>query len=215
MSFFFSDGAINTIPDSVVYQYNSLELSGFSDGNTVSTWTPNVGSTDATGEGTFRPSGINSVASVELDGSNDGYTAATGTLTQPFTIIIVQNNDNGSNTADLMGDDGDNVFIRWQDSKWGFQAGGSRINGSTDDTAQLITVHYDSANSFIREDGTQTGSGDPGGNDQTDLVIGLRAANNDLPWSGDVGLVEAHDDVPTNGVSDREQQIANDFNITL
>jgi hypothetical protein len=78
------------IPDSgLSHDYNALDLSGFSDGSTVSTLTDSAGSNDATGYGTFRQTGINSRQSVELDGTDDNFVAnANGSASYTFAAVV-------------------------------------------------------------------------------------------------------------------------------
>jgi len=63
------------IPDSVVLQLDAQALSGYSDGDTVSTWPDESGEgNDATnGTSVYRASGFNGYPSVEFDGTDDNY----------------------------------------------------------------------------------------------------------------------------------------------
>lgn len=207
-------------PDSVISQFDAQELTGFSDGDTVSTWTDQVGTNDATGSGTYRTNGINGYASVEFDGVNDGFVSNTGTITQPFTVIFVidpffaddaiyafQGSNNGIGSGPL---------TQWNNNipAWNAYAGSGLVGSNTLDRS-IITVKFDGGSSIIREDGSQTGSGNVGTSDLNDFSLGYNAGDNERYWDGLIGFAELHDGEPSNGLATREQQVANMWDITI
>jgi len=210
------------IPDSVVEQFNSQTAFSPSDDNTqVTSWTGEKQSITATGTGaTVRANGINGFRSLEFDGTDDSFevldTDLPDTL-QPYTIILVvelfsTNNlyqaTAGANTNKNAG------HLLWDGSRW-VAFSEAAIFGSTNSTVSLLTGVYDGSNGELRENGTQTASGNIGTLDLTSLSIGFRAEGNDRFWEGYIGFVEVHDGLPSNGLSTREQEIADLWDITL
>jgi len=205
------------IPDSAVAQYNAKKITGISDGGSVSSRTDRVGSLDLSGSATYRSGGINGFASVDYDGSNDGHDASGSTLNQKFVIYAVIDPDFSVSVSDRNTIATGNVpTIQWDGTsgKWLLFAG-SELFGSTTADRRIITAVFDGANSQIREDGTQTASGD-GGTSSLDLLsIGARLSKNDRYFDGDIAFVEVHDGDVSSGLQTREQQIADKFNISV
>ena len=210
-----------TIPDSAVAQLNAQNLSGFSDGDIVSTWVDQVAGNDATGSATYRPSGVNGYPALEFNGVDDSFTAAIGSFNQPNTVFAVGNFDDTSTGRAIVdgGVDGNSHRIYWDsnEQRWQATAGafGSNTLGSGDDTIQLFTAVFDGSNSVFRENGVQTASNDFGSESLQDLNIGTLDSGNTLFWKGDIGFIEVHDGTPSSGIQTREQEIADMWGITL
>jgi hypothetical protein len=82
------------IPDSAVWRVNAPSLSGFNDGDTVSTWTDTIGSLNATGNGVYRPTQVGGEDAVELDGVDDKFDVSNNSAldpTLPFTVSAYVN----------------------------------------------------------------------------------------------------------------------------
>jgi len=207
----------SAIPDSVVALYDARELSGFSGGDSVSTWTA-VEGPDITGQGTYRNSGIESQPSVEHDGVDDGFTASGSTISQPYTIYAVINPDFGDSESDYRAvvaepsSTSSNLAWNGNNKYWEYFAG-SGLAGSSTAGRQILSVRVDGTNSVIREDGTQTGSGDAGTNSLDLVAVGIR--DGVLNFLGDVGYAEVHDGVPDNGLDGREQEIIDDWGLSV
>jgi len=207
------------IPDSAVAQFNAQNLSGFSDGNTVTTWPEEVSGNDGTGSATYRPSAINGHPALEFDGSSDEFSATVGTFSQPNTIFAVvdletsqyaavtsERTDAGSNRHNLQYD-GNN-------SSWAIFAGNG-LTGADDQAVVLLSTLVDGASTVIRQNGTQTASGDAGSEAFEAVRIGFMPGANGRYFDGYIGFVEIHDGTPTNGLTTREQEIADLWDITL
>lgn len=205
---------VNAIPDSAVFQVNAQNLTGFNDGDTVSTWPDQVAGIDATATGSpeFRTSAINGYPAIQGDGTDDKFDAPIGTYSQPYTIFTVQEIQSpGENQMIASSDNTSNPQFS---GDWRFFAG-SRVDGSTDSSIQLIGLIVDGSNSEINENGTQTGAGDVGTNDLADLGILYRRGIDDLHTDAEVGFVEVHNGLPSDGYATREQEIADMWGITI
>jgi len=215
---FYSAGLGGAIPDSVVYQWTAKELTGFADGDEVGTRSSQVGSLDLTGSGTFRTD-FNGFASVEYDGSSDEHEATATNISQKYVVFCVLRPDftsaTGSRHTAWSGTDGSSTLL-WdnQNGSWEFFAG-NPINGSSTADRRLLTVVADGANSVIREDGTQTASGDAGTNALAPFIFGYNPATGSRYFAGDLPFAEVHDGDVDGGLSSREQEIADEFDITL
>lgn len=129
--------------------------------------------------------GFNGKPAPVLDGSDDRWEVEM-TLSQPFTVYSVVSlaaTDGSART--IMRDSGPNFVLDYYDprSNWRVYAGSS-VSGSSNQDPELIVGVLDGANSLIIEDGTQTGSGDAGTGESTDLGIGARFGGNASPWNG-------------------------------
>jgi len=207
------------IPDSAVAHFNAQNLSGFSDGNTVTTWPEEVSGSDATGTATYRPSAINGHPALEFNGSSDEFSATLGTFSQPNTIFAVvdlvtlkdaivvserQPNDTNRN----------NVEYDVDNSRWSIFAGDG-LSGADDQGVVLLSTKFDGSNSVLRQNGTQTASGFAGSEALDALAIGYLPILNGRYFDGYIGFIEIHDGTPTNGLTAREQEIANLWDITI
>jgi hypothetical protein len=205
-----------TLPDTAVIHFNAQNLSGYSDGDTVTTWPDDANGNDATGEGTYRASAINGNPAVEHDGSNDGFTGSLSTsYSQPNVLYVVMLADQKHDGRLMHGDpNANNLDFSTGNDAWLYFSGNVQTGSSTI-SRQLLTVRFDGANSLIREDGTQTNSGDAGAQSWgSDFAFG-RAVGGGTNWDGLIGFVEMHDGVPASGVEGREQEIADAWGITL
>jgi len=213
------------IPDSVVAQVDATQLSGFSDGDTVTNRPDQTGTLpDLTGEGTYRPSAANGFASVEYDGSNDGHTVGSGqTVNQKLVIISVikQPVDNGNDHMIAASASGSNVDFQVDDSSFGdFVAdAGSLTQSQTVPTGNLdvATVVFDDANngSKMRLNGSdiETGGG-YGTNDMTLLSVGENPIAGGK-FTGQIPFVEVHDGDVDGGLQSRETEVANKFGLSI
>jgi len=215
----------SAIPDSVVCQVNAKQLSGFTDGDTVTNRPDQTGNlSDLTGEGTYRPSAANGFASVEYDGSNDGHTIDSGqTVNQKLVIISVikQPVDNNNDHMIASSASGSNVDFHVDDSSLSdFVAdAGTLTQSRTFPTGNLdvATVVFDDANnaSKMRLNGSdiETGGG-YGTNDMTLLSVGENPINGGK-FTGQIPFVEVHDGDVDGGLQDRESEVANKFGLSI
>jgi hypothetical protein len=210
-------------PASVVEQYDAQSAFGPSDDNNlVTSWTGEKQSITASGNGaTVRSNGINGYRSLEFDGTDDFFAVSDAIwpdTEQPYTIIaVVELFSTGSFYQVTSGDQPDDEpgQLGWTGSDW-IAFSGSAIFGSTDSTVSLLTGVFDGSNGKLREDGTQTASGSIGGFDLDSFAIGdLGGSKNLRNWEGYIGFVEVHDGLPTNGLSAREQEVADYWDITI
>jgi len=209
------------IPDSVVAHFDATELSGFNDGNTVSTWPDEANGHDATSSGApvYRASGINGNPAVEFDGTNDSYDAPVGVTSQPYTFISCVQTPGGSGIDAIVGTRSSPLTILEIDhdkSDFQFSAGALVRGSSNTTTVNVVSARFDGSNSAIREDGTETGAGNAGLNDIDALNIGVSAVRSSRLWNGRIGLVEMHDVALSDSeLAVREATIANQWGLTL
>jgi len=215
----------SAIPDSAVAQLNAKQLSGFSDGDTITNRPDQTGNlSDLTGEGTYRPSAANGFASVEYDGSNDGHTIDSGqTVNQKLVVISVieQPVDNGNDHMIAASASQSNVDFQVDDSSVNdFVAdAGSLTQSGTFPTGNLdvATVIFDDVNngSKMRLNGSdiETGGG-YGTNDMTLLSVGENPINGGK-FTGQIPFVEVHDGDVDGGLQDRESEVANKFGLSI
>jgi len=207
------------IPDSAVAQFDAQKLSGFSDGDTVSS---RIDQSDAgfdltNGSGTYRASGLNGFPTVDYNGSSDGHDAATGlSVTDKFVIFAVIDSDFGvspSNNQMLWAHDSANEGFQFNGS-WSLFLSGGSFTGSVSSLGNLITVVVDGSNSAIRQDGSQVGSGSSSGTIDVG-AIGYFPNDGARNFDGDIPFVEIHNGSVSNGLQTREQEIADMYGLTI
>ena len=208
--------SIPPIPNSAVAQYNARLLTGFSDGDPVTTRPDQVGSLDLTGNAVFRASGLNGLPTVDYNGSSDSHNANGPAIQQKVIVYLVIDGDFNTSSTNWIIDsfDGETVF-GWNANRqnWVLYAG-NVLDGSSNINRNLFTVVIDGSNSIIREDGTQTASGFAGNFPLELLEIGQNDQGSTF-FDGDIPFVEIHDGNVSNGLLTREQEIADMFNITI
>jgi hypothetical protein len=207
----------------VVAQYSAQQFN-LTDGDSVQTWPDQVGSFDATGgDPNYRDNIINGYPALEYDGSDDTLTVSDANfadISQPYTIIAVvdftQESDGSRNPAFRGGPEphGPTPALGGSNTGtpgWRYYAGNNFVNGTEDDSINLFTTVFDDPNnnSELREDGTQTATGSPGSNPLVELRLGTSDTDDFI------GFIEIHDGLPSNGLSTREQEIADLWDITL
>ena len=80
----------SAIPDSgITRDYETDSLTGFDDGDLVEAIADQQNNDDLTGSGTYRDGGINNNVSVELNGTDDKFSASATHTTDVYTIGIV------------------------------------------------------------------------------------------------------------------------------
>jgi len=204
---------VSAIPDSAVLQLDSTLLTGFSDEDEVTERVDRVGSVSVnpTGSGVYRTNAINGRAGIEYSG-DDGHRVDDSTLAQKYVIYAVIDGDFGSSPSqnqDVVDEGTTNFNFQYNSTGvWNLFAG-STIEGSTDPNSQLLTAVVDGSDSLLREDGTQTASGNVGGSDLSLISVA------DGGFVGDIPFVEVHDGDVSNGLQTREQEIADLFGITI
>jgi hypothetical protein len=214
------DVLFSAIPDSAVVQYNAKELTGFVDGDTVSTRPDQTDTLDLNnGSGTYRSSGLNGNPTVDYDNQSDEHFASGTTISQKFVVYVVvdANFSSSTNLETVVAGSGNtdtNILWNGSNTNWSIFAG-VNLAGTNDASINLLTAVFDGTNSVIREDGSQTNSGDAGTNDLDLLSIGENQVATGRHFDGDIPFVEVHDGNVSNGLQTREQQIADKFGITI
>jgi len=213
------------IPNSVIALYDARSLS-LSNGATVAPWGADKGpDLGATGSPSYlASSNVSSLPAVSYDGSNDFHTPNSSvTASQPVVIYAVVeadglSNNQGNAIVDGEGGNGNLVVQHGGSSgstgRWQMFAG-SQLNGSSDDTKTLITAVFDGNNSALREDRSQTASGNAGTGGFDLEAIGVDIDNSFRKWAGEIVYVEIHDGRPAVGVQPREDEIVTDLGLSI
>lgn len=218
----------NRIPDSPTaqYQYDATLLSGFQDGDTVSSWSDNrVSGVTITGGGTFR-SGSNGIAAndaIAFDGSNDGFASNETRLSLPAAAIAVVKTSSLPSSEQIIvgpaGDNSDRLKLGARNGSWFAFAGGGIMSGSSNASVRIVSVLSDGTGTAkLREDGTQTDSDSDSGDNTEGLEavsIGFDAANDRRYWDGLISFVEIHQGISESQLAAREQEIADYLGIIL
>ena len=208
---------ISLIPDSVVHQWNTQELSGYSDGDTVTTFDDRVGSVDGSGQATYRDSSINDNPALEFDGIDDKFDLDGINEGHPYTVIIVMEKEDDSTFQFPWGGDPRSSSLQFRDSPdvWQILTDEDNIEGTEDHTIEMATLVIDGPNSALREDGSETATGDAGDQQLQDAAMGYWRENDDRYFEGYIGFVEIHDGTPSDGLETREQEVADMWDISL
>ena len=182
---------VDAIPDSeaLYAHFDAMEIDA-SDQDSLSSWDDLAegNNASATGSPTFEESGFNSKPSVLFDGVDDAFQSSTfSSIEHPYTVFHVIELDSGASPDNTIfsgreeGDGGLNETY-WR-GNWAVFSG-DRLDGSSSDDVNLITSVYDENNSIIREDGSESGSGDAGSRSWDQHTIGRSGSGNDRFWDG-------------------------------
>jgi len=201
----------SAIPDSLVTQFDASQETGLTDGDQIQTLTDFVGSSDVTGEATYLDNEQNGLPVIDFNGSEVFTRSATDTttITQPFSIVTVVTRFEKNSNANFASraTSNDSLYRQsYQTANSNYRTRADSVVSGTDSSAPLIlTSIYDAANSKIRENGTETGSGNAGTNSldtycvggingfgQLDGAIGeMRIYDANIESTGDLGSEES------------------------
>jgi len=176
--------------------------------------------TDQTGNG-FDLSGsysgvgvsINGVQAGDFDGVDDRVQGTLNQQIQNYTVILVIDLDSQGNFR-LWHDAGQNRQQIGADSanQWFVGDAGASGRAPVSTGAQLVSGEFGASTSNLRSNGTDIVSG--GGVSAFDTpMLGAKPAGNETEMA--IGFAEIHDGTPSNGLATREQEIADDWGITL
>jgi len=204
------------LPDSAIAQYDATQISA-SDGSTISTLTDQIGTFDLSGGSpTYDADGINGNPALDFDG--DSLSESNITIGQPYTVISVFSHDDRSSRAIY------SSSTKRAPSMEGSQTGSNltNLNGGSDILGQntllspvVYTGVYDGGSSLLRENGSQTASGNAGSESFDGLRIG-DSTSNVGPSDGQFGELVVYDDrLSAADISSEEQRMADKFGITL
>jgi len=167
---------------------------------------------------------INGQQAGQFDGSsNQLHTNTFSKVSEPITISIVLDTETSSfwgrfgryfapnnSTAGGLGFDTNDV--EWHN----FFSGFTFFPGSNDPSSQLITVVIKGSGSFMREDGTQTGSGNLTANGMDIIALGQNYVLDSEFWAGDIGEVLIYPDERTSSeIDDIENYLAGEWGIMI
>jgi len=101
--------------------------------------------------------------------------------------------------------------------KQSIRAGGTDVLGNNSQTgvSTLVTGIFDGANSVLREDGTQTASGNPGSDPLSGITLG-NTAFADIPYEGYIGeILVCNDRLSASEIASQEQRLSEKWGITI
>lgn len=204
----------DAIPDSAIDRFVASDFD-----SATGDWPGTQGNYTLTGGSpTLVQDVLNGQPAVRFDGSSDYLSVSfTSAESQPNTIFIVGVSPAASGSNPFI--DGSSMsgrhVVYWASSNWAIYGGETNVDGSTDSGSNLFTAIFDGASSVIREDGAQTGSGNPGSNGLDGITLGAYA---DQSTFGEVDILEV---VPCNTrlspseIDAEEQRLADKYGITL
>jgi len=205
------------------HNYDPSQLSGFSDGDTVSTRPDQTGTDDITGSGIYRTSGIGGQPTIEYNASaNHGHSGSFATsLTPSFHVFTVSNiSTSGSNetiwsessgfTVKDAGFDGpNNWFIDSQ------QDSISSVTYTSGDDDIVLIEYNDNPSMALRVNGTDKGRSNVGG---TGNLPGISLAKDTVgnPFDQLIAQVLIYDsDDPNYSRSNVESFLSSKYTIPL
>lgn len=225
MSFFFSSGNFDVIPDSVVWQHDVTSRSGFADGDPVSELIDTVGSSNATGSGTFRDTQVNGNDAVEIDGTQD-FNTSYGSVSGEYYVYAVGQIQSGGSQSVLFSDGTNKAPYFSSDGSDGWRVidaditrTGAEIPHSTvsETAAILVSLRIDDGAGIctLRVNGNES-SGSGTFNGLSGLNIGTTGDSGDLRgWDGWFTFHEIHDSTPSSGFVGREDELKSKFGFSF
>ena len=188
-----TDTAGSDIPDSVEYRFEASEFD-----ETSGDWPASIGSTtlSALGSPSAATGTPNNEPIVTYDGSDDAHEDASITLTQPDAMVVALRVDS-TGIGRFLNGDAERQFIGEESGSWAFWSGSFVDDGAlTTGTWYIFSAKFDGADSYLRQNGSQIASGDPGANNLDGFLIAVSAARNDYDAQrvADVMLLQSPSD---------------------
>ena len=208
------------IPDSGLnHQYDATKLD-FNDGDTVTIWADESGNANDLDDGpgaTYRDDGINGQPSVRFDGTDDYLDGPDPSIDTPITIFaVVECLSNGSVVVGYRSDEFANYEFRDSEDKWRWATVDGQVFASGDISSSLHTVVVDGTDTFIREDGSQTGSGDGTLTDINHIRVGARADSVSRHFDGFIGEIIGYNRrLDSSEIDDVESHLADKWGISI
>jgi hypothetical protein len=206
------------IPDTAIEQFDARRLN-LSDQDAVTEWAGEVGDLTLTGGSpTYVADGINGNASVDFNKADSDL--LDGELSSAVSQRVVQysvvQTSNTSDRQSIIDGFSQNFLtqLRFDSNEFLANASNSITGGSATADPVLITVDFNSGSSALRVNGTEVATGDVGGNSLDGITMGGRPDGTES-FDGLFGFHEPHDGEPSGGLQTREQEIADDWGITL
>lgn len=212
----------SAIPDSAILQYDANQLSGYSSGDAVDPLADFYASNDAAafGDPLYNTDAQNGNAIVDYDGTDDRHGTDLTDISQPFTSITVISTANQTGSVervwgyDASGDNDVDVYSSAGD-KWAIYAGGSALSGGTTAPPLILTAIFDGSNSRIRENGTQTVTGDPGSAALQSISMAGDADGRYFEMGLGEQLIYDADLEATGDLGDEEQRLSDKWGIAI
>jgi len=161
---------------------------------------------------------INGVQAGNFNGTDD-FVEYDGSFLdiRPISLFIVVDHEGGDSEFIFSGNANNFVVMGWETSSW-YARFGQTVYGGADDTKQLISLidAGSGGTSELRENGSQTGSGDLGSENITTVGLGKDIYNNGRFWDGQIGEVLLYNKQVSDSTRDEaEAYLADKWGITL
>ena len=210
---------IGAIPDSGLdHRYIADDIDS-SDGDTIDSWSPSEGdlTLNAVGGPIYRSNGIGGNPSVEFDGVDDLFQSSGDSIPQPTHIFVVAKFNDSSGIQNIF--DGESADGRQiiQANSGGYRifAGSDTVGGGSVDTdPHIYTASFDAENSYLRVDGDQILSGDPGNDGLSMLTLGASNSESDH-FEGEISEWLVYSDDKGGEEDDIEELLAQEYGISL
>jgi hypothetical protein len=173
----FSDGLFGpVIPDTgLLHRYDPSELSG-SDGNSVAS-RPDLEQSDdlGTGSGTFLASGINSLGTIDYDGSSTDYHSGQfgSTISPPYDVFVVVSPDTTSGFQAIHDGFGNRAQLGINDGAYQI-APGNTSGGSATTDDQILRMKFRSSSIELEKEQSSVVSNTQSSNNLDGLTVAAR-----------------------------------------
>lgn len=181
-----------TLVDPDLYEQWDISQQSESDGSTID---PLVGqengrdlsavNTPTMNTGAFNN---NDAAVLQGDTEADRWQSASISFGPPYTIYSVVRLDDTTEARTIMRSSSASIVFDWYLGNWRIGNSSDAIQGSNDETQNLIVAQIDSnGDAILREGGTETASGNIGTESVSDLGVGHRygdTTSSTSPWDG-------------------------------
>jgi len=197
--------------NSIVSQYSAKEYNG-DNTNIIDV----VGTNDVseTGSGTYNfiQNGINGYPAWEPTQELNYQAGVSLSVSQPYTIFAVTDLTTSTNRFAVIDTGSTDTFRLQKGKSRTVLNAGSYYLSSPNPTASpaVYTVVFDGANTLVRENGIEFSVGNIGSAGISKIELFYEQIDTGL-----LGFLELHDGLPSNGLQTREQQIADDWDITI
>lgn len=184
------------IPDSDVW-YDATELTGFSDGDPVSTWPDKSGPNDLTAGAapTYQTSVLNDNPVVRFDGVDDYLQSSFAALSEPWQVYVVARFRSIGSTQAIWGDASDGAPALFENgrSNWTVKYDGETdLEGSSVDTNWHILSVLSGSSDVLRVDGSDDATVSNSPHQLNGFTVGARGSL-DSYGATDVGEILIYD----------------------